>query len=51
MSSSRFAGSVIGGVTPKNRAPRYVMIVRPVGSVPNENSPPASPIASKYPSH
>ena len=38
------AGSVIGGWMPKKRAPRYLMIVRPVGSLSKENSPGVSRI-------
>ena len=48
MSARRSAGSVIGAVTPKNRAPLWRMIVRPVGSVPNEKSPGVFRISSKY---
>ena len=36
MSSMRFETSVIGGWMPKNRAPSYVMIGRPAGSVVKE---------------
>ena len=48
MSFNRSAGSVIGGVTPKNREPRYRMIRWPDGSVANEKSPPARSMSSKY---
>jgi hypothetical protein len=48
MSSRRFATSVIGAVTPKNRAPLYRMIRWPVGLVPKEKSPPLRSMRSKY---
>jgi len=47
ISASRSAASVIGAVTPKNREPRYRMIVWPEGSVPNEKSPPLRSMSSK----
>ena len=38
MSARRRPGSVIGGWMPKKRAPRYLMMVRPVGSLSKVNS-------------
>ena len=44
MSARRRTGSVIGGWMPKKRAPRYLMMVRPVGSLSKVNSPGVSRI-------
>jgi hypothetical protein len=44
MSARRFSGSVMGGWIPKKRAPRYLMIVRPIGSLSKPNSPGVSRI-------
>ena len=48
ISVRRSVASVIGAVTPKNREPRYRMIVCPDGSVPNEKSPPLRSMSEKY---